>query len=178
VRAAAALLLALAVCGCYPFPPEAETADALGPEAPGVSTGPLHRPGQPCLVCHGDNYQRGGVVFEVAGTVYRRAGDEDGQVGADVVMTDADGRTFTARTNLAGNFTVEVDTALSAPRQRDEGQLDIDFAPTFPLVVEVDADGEERHMRSAIYREGSCSACHLREVDELSAGRVVLVGAP
>ena len=31
---------------------------ALGAEVPGVPMGPLHRPGQPCLVCHGDQGRR------------------------------------------------------------------------------------------------------------------------
>lgn len=172
-------LAALLLAACFPFPPEADTADALGPEADGVEQGPLHRPGQPCQVCHGEDYTRGGVVFALAGTIYREAADRAGQRDADVTMTDADGRTFTARTNAAGNFFVEVDTALSAPQQRDEGQLDIDFEPTFPITVEVArGDAEPRHMRSGIYREGACSACHLAEVNETSAGRVVLEGDP
>ncbi|HUS68078.1 MAG TPA: hypothetical protein VMZ28_26275 [Kofleriaceae bacterium] len=179
VRYALAALAALTLGACFPFPPEADTADALGPEADGVEQGPLHRPGQPCLVCHGEDYTRGGVVFALAGTIYREAPDRTGERDASVVMTDADGREFTARTNAAGTFFVEVDTALSAPQQREEGRLDIDFDPTFPITVEVArGDAPARHMRSAIYREGSCSACHLADVDETSAGRVVLEGDP
>ena len=159
----AGLVALVLLDGCFPFPPEAETADALGPEVEGVEQGPLHRPGQPCLVCHGEDYTRGGVVFAVAGTIYRESGDEEGEPDVDVIMTDADGRVFTERTNEAGNFYIEAGEA----------------HPTFPMTVEVDGDGAPvRHMRSAIYREGSCSACHLIAVDEASAGRVVLEGEP
>ena len=42
---------------------------ALGPEDPSVPPGPDHRPGQPCLVCHGGSGPAS-AQFAVGGTVY------------------------------------------------------------------------------------------------------------
>src|SRR5450432_160855 len=48
----AGTVLVCALVGCGD--PVHDTAvSALGPEAPGVPKGPLHRPGQPCVLCHG-----------------------------------------------------------------------------------------------------------------------------
>src|ERR1700683_3328645 len=45
-----AMLVGALMVGCNPVLDDA-IAD-LGPEKPGVHPGPLHRPGQPCLLCH------------------------------------------------------------------------------------------------------------------------------
>ena len=42
-------------------------------EAPGVRRGPLHRPGQPCLLCH-DGALGDPQRFTVAGTVFQTPG--------------------------------------------------------------------------------------------------------
>ena len=45
--------IAIALGACVDETHELQV-QALGGEAPGVPKGPLHRPGQPCLVCHGE----------------------------------------------------------------------------------------------------------------------------
>ena len=67
-RRVAAVLLAAAVVACVDESHELQV-QALGGEAPGVSPGPLHRPGQPCLVCHGEPGPAS-HKFVMAGTVY------------------------------------------------------------------------------------------------------------
>ena len=51
LRIASVALAALATT-CTLDPVQSEAVADLGGEAPGVAPGPLHRPGQPCLVCH------------------------------------------------------------------------------------------------------------------------------
>src|SRR5262245_6092986 len=78
--------------------------DALGPEAPGVPEGPLHRPGQPCLVCHDGGEAR---AFAMAGTVYLAPDSDLPAPGASVHMADAWGGSAVALANCAGNFFVK-----------------------------------------------------------------------
>lgn len=59
--------------------------------------GPMMEPGEPCLECHGGS---GGEEDAVAWTV---AGTWSGK-GQHVYIQDAAGKSFTIRTNEAGNF--------------------------------------------------------------------------
>jgi mono/diheme cytochrome c family protein len=101
------------------------------------------RPGDNCLNCHG---------FDAAGTVYPTAheprfcngvdGDDEAS-GAQVVVTDSQGRTSTARVNNVGNFIFR-------------GNL----RP--PLRVKVTFQGRERLMIS-MAPAGSCNRCHTED---------------
>lgn len=162
--------------GCiWPSPKDKQRSD-LGPAAgPGEDEGsPFHRPGQPCLVCHGSQ-------FVVAGTVFHGSSDPatNGAAGVRVAITDADGRAFTpVLTNLTGNFMVRIEGGLAAPVDEGEGRLAIPFTPRFPLRVTV-SDATMtivRPMRSLIEREGSCAGCHGPSPGASSAGRVYLEG--
>ncbi len=158
--AMAALLGVLSLSACIGTSPE-EALRAEQGDAPDGN--PEHRPGQPCLVCHGADYSPGGPVFVLAGTIYDKSSDpnSNGLSGAEVSFLDAANHEFTALTNRKGNFMVRVRTDLSAPKQRSKGQLDIPWQPVFPISVGVtSAGGEERAMESQIWREGSCAACH------------------
>ena len=62
------LIAAGAVFACGD-PTHDRAVEVLGGEAPGVPEGPLHRPGQPCVTCHGDSGPASGE-FSLAGTVY------------------------------------------------------------------------------------------------------------
>ena len=123
---------------------------ALGPEDPNVPIGELHRPGQPCLLCH-DN-------FSVAGTVY----NEDLMTpypNATVTLTDANGSSFMATTNMAGNFIVRKS----------------DWVPVFPIGTYINDAGisvfgvsivgtnpnNPAQMITHIGRDGSCGSCHV-----------------
>jgi len=149
--ARALLFLLLVSAAACTDPVREEAIAALGGEAAGVEPGPLHRPGQPCLVCHD-----GGEVsaFSVAGTVYARAEGTVPVAKVTVELLDADARLFKAVTNCAGNFFVRPDQ----------------FQPRYPLWVTL-AVGEERlDMESPVFRDGSCASCHGDPKGPASAG--------
>ena len=91
----------LAVAGCDPV--HEQKMSALGGEAPGVPKGPTHRPGQPCLVCHGSQGPES-PQFSVAGTVYRHLEGKEPSVDTRVRVVDAFGRDRTVITNQVGTF--------------------------------------------------------------------------
>jgi hypothetical protein len=125
----------------------------LGAESPGVPVGPLHRPGQPCLACHGS----GDVsVFSVAGTVYAREGTSTPLNDVTVRLIDAAGQKFDAATNCAGNFFVR------------PSELTVQY----PLWVTLAVGDHTIDMESPVFREGSCAPCHLAPKGPASAGPV------
>jgi hypothetical protein len=161
-----ALVLLTTSCG---DPAHTQAVDALGPE-PGGGTGPEHRPGQPCMVCHGGSGP-GVAQFIFAGTIYKTSDAKDPAAGADVALIDAapfaaDAGTGAgvvhAKTNAAGNFYVPV----------------ADFAPTYPVhvfVTAADDDGTRKvQMTSHIGRDGSCAGCHTDPAGSRSPGHVFL----
>jgi hypothetical protein len=150
-------ILAGGLLGCGD--PAADAAvSALGPETPGVPPGPKHRPGQPCLVCHGPS-GAARSPFSLAGTLYREKGKPAVLGRADVAVTEATGRKFVVRSNCAGNFYVSP----------------VDFTPRAPFWVSVTYLAETIDMESPVYREGSCASCHHEPAGALSAGAVFLV---
>ena len=150
------LFLILPILGACD-PTHNDQVAALGDEAPGVRRGPLHRPGQPCLLCHdgaiGDPQQ-----FSVAGTIYQTSGAGSGADGVSVTMTDAKGSSYPAMTNGAGNFYV-------TPNE---------WTPTFPIQAQIERGKTKVTMRTLISRDGSCSGCHVDPASDVSPGRVVL----
>ncbi|HTE56683.1 MAG TPA: hypothetical protein VK698_37780 [Kofleriaceae bacterium] len=171
--AAAALALGLAGSACIGTTPEEEAADRAGPDD--GDEGPTHRPGQPCLACHGADYTPGGQVFAVAGTVYLRADDDRGLRGAHVEITDDDGAVLDVVTNETGNFMISV----GGGGGQEDGWLRAREAPVFPLTVRVYRGDGEQPMRSVIHREGSCAVCHSRDgVGAVSVGKVFLEREP
>jgi hypothetical protein len=128
---------------------------ALGGEARGVPKGPLHRPGQPCLVCHDGNVGNP-PGFSVAGTVFVNASDLQAAVDAGVMLTDSIGSTYNATTNQAGNFYV----------------LPSQFQPTYPMKVAVAYDGTTVQMTADVGRDGSCAKCHFDPPSAASPGHV------
>lgn len=156
----AALAVALSsLYGCLAESPEERLRAAQGEASDGDEE---HRPGQPCLACHGADYHPGDEVFVLAGTIYETADDADdsGLEGAEVAFVDALNREFTAATNRVGNFMIQVEPDLGAPWQRSHGRLEIPWEPAFPLTVAVVYRGEDRSMESQIWRDGSCASCH------------------
>ena len=120
-----------------------DAVDALGGEAGGVHPGPLHRPGQPCLLCH-DGALTNPEEFSVAGTVFVQPDGSEPARGATVELKDADGSGYEVVTNRAGNFYL-------SPKRYD---------PRYPLEVKVHWQGEITTMHTMIGREGSCAGCH------------------
>jgi hypothetical protein len=148
---AAAWAAAALGAGCVDDPVRAEIVASLGPESAHVRPGPLHRPGQPCLVCH----EEGGEApaYSVAGTVYRRKGSSEPAAKVDVILMDAAGRSFRTRSNCAGNFFVDP----------------AEFVPRYPMWVTLRVGNYQADMDSRIYREGSCAGCHLDRASQRAA---------
>jgi len=132
-------------------------AESLGPDQGPYEEGPLHRAGDPCNWCHA----KGGVAhpyFDIAGTIYTRKSSPEALPGALIHLFDRKGKQVTLQSNGTGNFFM------------GEGELSLDF----PLWVAVERDGKTTKMIAPIFRERSCSACHLDPASSTSAGRVYL----
>ena len=127
----AAVLLAL--CACVP------------------ENGPLMRPGEDCLACHGGQgtlpfgeRTRHAKAWTVAGTVFETDANAQfegaGIEGAEVQITDAAGWSFSLRTNLAGNFYT---------REGVQFQLHVCVA-----------HGSARRCMESPSATGGCNGCH------------------
>lgn len=153
------MALASTLSGCGD-PVIDEPMAALGPEDPAVQPGPLHRPGQPCVLCH--SKAGGESVLSLAGTVYVDAMNKTPIDDVNVLIVDSQNRKWTAKTNCAGNFMVR----------------DSEFKPDFPVWLGLRRGSVERTMNTPVYREGSCSACHQGQKSPSSAGQVYLIEDP
>lgn len=193
---AAALGVALVLGAACADPVHDDEVAALGPEAPGVPPGPTHRPGQPCLVCHGGSGPAS-LQFSIGGTAYetQMVPLADGGapassaplVGASVQLTDSSDlgdasdassvstATQTTTTNSVGNFYI----------------LESDWAPVFPIgglgpshQIQICAGScvsttvAKASMLTAIGRDGSCADCHFSPPGPLSPGPLYLMAAP
>ncbi len=155
------LALAAVDAGCDPVVDNA--VSALGPEAPGVRQGPLHRPGQPCLLCH-DGALGDPQRFTVAGTVFQTTGARQAAVNVTVNIVDVNGASVALSTNAAGNF-------YATPGQYD---------PTFPLRVSLTSSGLTVQMQTlvegngTVEPNGACASCHFDPAGPNSPGHVAL----
>jgi hypothetical protein len=136
-------------------PVHSDDVAALGGEVSGVREGPTHRPGQPCLVCHGGKGP-GSPEFELAGTIYEfRDVPSGGVEGVEVRITDVTGKVVTLQSNRAGNFY----------REKDRQTL------YYPLNVELndsritDAPVGVKKMLTPIGRNGACAFCHVNNLN-------------
>jgi hypothetical protein len=155
---ALSLLLALAfatVLACDDPVHDAEV-DALGPE--NGTPGPKHRPGQPCLTCHGGSGP-GSAHYAIAGTVYTSKLDLQPLSGCDVELTDSRGETKHAISNDAGNFYLTSD----------------EWQPIAPIHVKLTYLQITAEMGTHIGRDGSCADCHFDPQSAGSPGHVFLV---
>ena len=135
-----------------------------------MPTGPTHRPGQPCLTCHGGNGPSS-LELSVAGTVYQSAApDSPPLAGAAVTIFDATqladgGAPQTVTTNAAGNFYI--------PRSS--------WTPFFPLhdiSVAYPGVAAPTTMHTNVGRDGSCGTCHFDPKGNDSHGHVYFVLDP
>jgi hypothetical protein len=123
-------------------PVHSDAVAALGGEVNGQRPGPTHRPGQPCLVCHGGDGP--GPDFLIAGTVFATRGSAQGQGGATVVLTDVNKTSKSIVTNSAGNFYI-------TSKQ---------WSPAYPLSAVVQLNGTTKAMNTLINGSGGCATCH------------------
>ena len=115
---------------------------------------PLMHPGGECIDCH---TRLDGPPFDIAGTVYagfHQVLDCNGESGATVVITDANGQVFTLTSNSAGNFYLPVGRGLQTP-----------------YTAKVVVDGVERVMFSP-QTNGDCNSCHTQDGANGAPGRV------
>lgn len=138
-------------------PARKQAVEELGGEAPGVPEGPLHRPGQPCLVCHGAEGPAESE-FTFAGTVYQTRGAALPLHDATVHFIDSTGTQYSVVSNCAGNFWI------------GGGNFD----PVWPVWMKVQLGDEVAEMISGTYREGSCSACHQDPASPSTVGHIYL----
>jgi hypothetical protein len=136
--------------------------EALGGEVDGIEAGPYHRPGQPCVLCHGP-YEGASPEMSIGGTVFAAPSDKPIPVGeARVTLVDAAGETRTVKSNCIGNFYITTEQ----------------WVPLFPLtaVVECVYKGDTGSVRPAmntrISRDGSCAGCHTGVPNQGSPGWV------
>ncbi len=117
-------------------------------------------PGMACISCHSNGE---GPAFYVAGTVFPTGHEPDLCVSAaagqfQVLITDANGTTFTARNGGNGNFFL---------RPRDA------YGFTPPYHAKVVANGMTRAM-SAAQTDGDCNGCHTQFGANGAPGRITM----
>lgn len=171
-RTAKAILpLLLAGLGACSNPVVDQKVEALGPEVAGVEPSEWHRPGQPCLLCHGP-YGGAKPEMSVAGTVFatpeKKAKDLVGVEEVVVTITDSFGDVVEKKTNCIGNFFITTE----------------EWRPGFPLAAKIEypdpggGDGTTpAYMATRIGRDGSCAGCHEGPASETSPGAVYCVHA-
>lgn len=171
IALACALLPVLAGCGN----PAIDTITAtLGDEDPNVRPNKNHRPGQPCLACHGP-YYGASPRMSVAGTVFASpsAVDPIPVPNVQIRLFDTNGTAELLQifSECSGNFYVNYSD--------EKGQ-----ALFFPLAVRIECPEPEDtsasapkpihlSMQSRVSREGSCNACHRGNRDQGSPGWVI-----
>lgn len=112
------------------------------------------RPGGSCIDCHTKEGE--GPRYSIAGTLYATAhepADCNGQAGATVVITDANGAVTKLTPNAAGNFYLKTKVAL-------------------PYKASVIANGKERAMATP-QTSGDCNACHTEQGTQGAPGRIM-----
>jgi hypothetical protein len=154
------LMAACAAIACSD-PAHDRAVEALGGEAPGVPEGPLHRPGQPCVTCHGPDGPAAGE-FSVAGTVYGLLRESEPVPNVAVRVRDITGSERTTTTNQAGNFFI-----------RSE-----EWRPVYPLQTNIRLGNLSKQMSTYIARAASCADCHVHPPGPNSPGQIYIATSP
>ncbi len=121
-----------------------------GNEIDGIDKGEFHRAGSRCVACHQESGEASGSPFSLAGTVFAQPLRDVGVGDVAILLTDADGTKYTAKTNCVGNFFVKPS----------------EWAPKFPVLVAIEKNGVRRSMRSPVGRDADCAGCHKLEVTD------------
>ncbi len=128
------------------------------------SESPEMGPGRACNSCHADSNAASGEndapIFAFAGTIYPTAHEPTDCIasdseGAEIEITDADGRVFTQVANPSGNF------------------FDESPAFSYPYRATVRFQGRERMMITP-QAIGDCNSCHTERGAEAAPGRILL----
>lgn len=150
----AGLALTLLVVACGPTEPD----ECLSGSAwtGGNEESPLMNPGEACIACH--QAEDEGPEYTFAGTVYEgldEPNDCNGLSGATVEVIDADGASFTATTNSAGNFFLNASDLV------------------FPVTATV-TDGTRTATMVTAQASGDCNTCHSAAGSDGAPGRIAL----
>ena len=195
-----AAALAAAAAGCKD-PVHDDAVSALPPEDPSVPPGPLHRPGQPCLVCH-DGGGPGSLVFGTAGTIFQDQTDLTPLVAATVQLSDATvcaaGQTCNAGACVSSSSGVtscsETQPCPSPQICEPDGCHDpcpvvtslvtncagnfwveaVDWNPVFPVHVQVLYGDMSAQMLTHMGRSTSCATCHTGTETAMSTDHIYL----
>ena len=144
--------------GCVD-PTHDAAVNALGPEDPNVPRGPNHRPGQPCLACHGSEGPAS-HEFSIGGTVYMVRGQPAPAMGATVQLEDINGSVANPQTNAVGNFYIPVG----------------EWTPVYPMIpLNVTLGSAIQQMSTHIGRDGSCADCHAEPLSPTTAGHIYVM---
>ncbi len=156
----AGLAAALGALPACQDPVHDDLVRSLGPEDPHVPAGPRHRPGQPCLACHGGSGPAS-TTLSVGGTVYADPDGTQPSAGATVHVEDIDLAAQDLVTNEVGNFFVGPGV----------------YTPTYPIRMKVTSpDGNDtQQMLSLSMRDGSCADCHTSPHSPTSPGVVYVM---
>ena len=146
----------LLLAGCNDATHDMQVA-ALGGEDPSVPKGPLHRPGQPCLVCHGGQGPASSQ-FSIGGTIYLANDSQMPASGATIDVEDINGSVGTTTSNEAGNFYIQASQ----------------WQPTYPTLPSVSLGNMVQPMSTHVGREGSCAHCHADPQGPTSVGHIWL----
>jgi hypothetical protein len=150
----ATLVAGIAASGCTD-PVRDQEIDELGAEAPGVSPGENHRPGQPCLHCHSKGGPAENHPFAIGGTIFKTAApgsDPAPNISVQFIDARGGGPRLIPRTNDVGNFWIPL-----------EDWPDLAFPVRVGLYTD-ETKPPTQTMKSLINREGSCNYCHRRNV--------------
>lgn len=116
-------------------------------------------PGAACITCHDQSNQA--PSFTIAGTVFPTAHEPDDcngasgtTSGAQIVITDANGKVTTIAVNSVGNFYAQASVAL-------------------PFRAKVVVGTRQRAMFGS-QKSGDCNACHTEKGANSAPGRIVL----
>ena len=126
----------------------------------GFSGIPTMNPGQDCMTCHAAGLNAYRLPWTVAGTVYADpdAGADTGIAGAEVLLTDNDGKQITMVTNAAGNFYTS--EPLSTGPYRD---------------VQIQRGSKRLRMNLTVQAAvGDCNLCHTLPPQNGAAGRLFI----
>jgi hypothetical protein len=115
-------------------------------------------PGGACITCH--DQRPAAPTFTIAGTVFPTAHEPDdcngsnATAGAQIVITDANGKVSKIAVNSVGNFYLQTAIAL-------------------PFHAKVVVGTKERAMVAA-QKDGDCNSCHTEKGANAAPGRIVL----
>ncbi len=161
---------ALASSGCED-PYLDNLIEELGEEQNGYAPSEIHRPGQPCVLCHSE-YEGAEPILSFGGTLFA---EPLGKLplamleGYTIRLIDSEQQTKNLPTNRCGNFFITKE----------------EFDPAFPVRAELwgpAAPGSEDivqliPMSTRIGRDGSCGTCHVHPASPFSPGVVFVPSA-